>query len=461
MPSRRARFAACSPTLLALVLAGNIAAAPAASALPYSTMDGRKASDRDLAVEVERVVLANGMVALLARDAVARSVWVRASYRAGALYEPPGRSGLAHLVEHVFASGPTPDTDYQQVLEERRARHFNALTDAEEMAFDACVPPEELPAALWSVSDRVGAITPLVDAALVERHRRVVRQERLLRVNDAPYGLVDEQITRHLFLAPHPLRGGVAGVPAELQAATAEEVRAFANRLLVPANGLLVVAGAFDPQVVRELLAATVGRLPPGTPAADPAVPQVVHVEPESYPERVSRDPRVTMGWRIPNTSHDDALVLQLGSQILTLRTDFAFGMRVGAQVQQVGSDSLFLLSVQVPFPEEPAALQQDAVALLRQLTQRDVAFDTLLYANLALERLALFDLDSLAGRVAAISSVERLFAGKRSVAQEAGAHWRIEPVPIHHTARQLLGGPHVTVHARPVRPRPARREIE
>ena len=155
------------------------AALAVCAALPahaYSPSDGRRTSDKDLEVPVQRLVLPNGLVVLLAPDPAATGVWVRMSYRAGTLYEPPGRSGLAHLVEHVFFNGPTPETDYAAILDRRRARHFNALTNAEELAFDVLVPPEELPLALWCVADRTASVPPAIDAAMVERHRKIALQ---------------------------------------------------------------------------------------------------------------------------------------------------------------------------------------------------------------------------------------------------------------------------------------------
>src|SRR5205823_13881035 len=129
----------------------------------------------------------------------------------------------AHLVEHVMASGPTPGTDYLGMLERRRARYFNATTDFETMSFQAMVPAEELPLALWVNADRLGSLPPLIDDKEVERNRRVVLQERALRDVDAPYGLPRERLFDRLFAAPHRLHGSVIGVMDELERATAAD----------------------------------------------------------------------------------------------------------------------------------------------------------------------------------------------------------------------------------------------
>ena len=249
---------------------GKLVAACALAALAAGARAGvleqrRKTTPAQLAVSAQRSVLANGLVVILAPDPAASGVAVWMTFRAGAQRQPPGKSGLAHLAEHLLASGPTPDTDYAGMHELRRARHFNASTGLDAMDFEAVVPAEELPFALWAMADRLGTLAPRIDAKEVERNRRVVVQERAIRDVDAPYGLVGEQLFQRLYLAPHPLHGGVIGTPEELASVTADDVRRFVSEYVVPANGVLVIVGRFDPAVARDLVASTVGRRPAST----------------------------------------------------------------------------------------------------------------------------------------------------------------------------------------------------
>ncbi len=280
--------------------------------------EARKTTRQQLSVAVERFELANGLVVLLAPDPSFSSVAVWMTFRAGALYEPPGRSGLAHLVEHCMSSGPTAATNYADLLERRRARYFNATTSIDAMSFEAIVPAEELPAALWVAGDRLVAVPGLLDGPVVDRNRRVVQQERAIRSVDVPYGLIDEHLFRRLYAQPHPLHGGVIGAPAELAAATADDVRGFVSELLVPANGVLVVAGRFDPAVARSLVEEALGGLAPGRRARAPSTPPPPPALVDARQEALSRRPRVTMAWRLPNISHTDAAALELGAQLLT-----------------------------------------------------------------------------------------------------------------------------------------------
>ncbi len=444
--------------VLALALA---AAAPGAARAYYDAADYRKTTPRDLSLEVERLELPNGLVVLLAPDPSASSVLVWTSFRAGALYEPPGRSGLAHLVEHLMASGPTPDTDYDDLLERRRARAYNATTDFDEMRFLSVVPPEELPLALWIAADRLATLPGLLDPARVEQSRRVVLEERALRNVDAPYGLAREQLYSRLFARPHPLHGGVIGTPEELAAVTVDDVRAFVAERLVPANGILTVVGRFDPAVARRLVEEGLGRLPGGRRSAPPRLAPLTGELVEGSEERVSRAPRVTLAWRLQGLGREDAVALRLGAQLLSFLTDGAWGMRLGADLAEYGSEALFEVDLTVPYDEPPRVVQDDVEGFLRRLTHVEMPVELIRAANLALDRFALFELDTLEGRAEALTTVELRYGGKVSLGRWNALHWELERGVVRDTARTWLRAPKVVWHARPTRPKPARKERE
>jgi zinc protease len=401
-------------------------------------------------------------VVLLAPDASASGVAVWLTFRAGALHEPPGRSGLAHLVEHVLFAGPTPDAAYGELLEARRARHVNATTGFDALSFEVVVPAEELPLALWVAADRLASWLPRVDDDWVARNRKVVEQERALRDVDAPYGLVREHLFRRLYQAPHPLHGGVIGVPGELAAATAGDVRRFAGELLVPANGVLAVVGRFDPAVARRLAEDGLGRLPPGQRARPPATPAPPPELVDAREEPLARRPAVTLAWRLPQLWHGDAVALQLGAQLLTFLVDGAWGMDVSAHLAEYAGESLFTMELSVPYEETMRAVHDDADGLLRMLTHREMPADFLAAANLALDRAAMFELDTLEGRARTLTRIELIDGGRASVGDHLAWHWELEGGVLRDTARTwLTKNPRVVIHARPRRPFRARSERE
>ena len=426
-----------------------------AAALPAAALEGRKTTARDLSLDVIRFELPNGMIVLLAPDKTGSSVLVSTAFRAGTLYEPPGTSGMAHLVEHIMATGPTPDTDYAALLERRRARFFNAFTDFETMEFQAIVPADELPAALWVSADRLGAIPPLVDDKVVERNRKIVLQERAIRDVDAPYGIPREKLYLKLFACPHPLHGSVIGLVDELSSVTGADVRKFASTLLVPANGILTIVGRFDPDQARHWIEETLGRLPGGQRVPMPQFPPLQQSLVDTAEEIVSREPAVTLAWRFP-VPHDEAVTLALGAQLLSFMTDGAWGMRLGADLLENEAESTFMVSLVVPYDEPASAVQSDAEGFVRFLTRTVMPLELYLAANVQLDRIALFDLDTLAGRDQRLVRLERL-SRRVSVAEDAAQHWRIDPSAVRDLSRSILESPKVVLHARPTRPRPAR----
>jgi predicted Zn-dependent peptidase len=418
--------------------------------------EGRKTSVKDLAVAVQRVVLPNGLVVLLAPDATDAGVLVWMTFRAGTLYEPPRRSGLAHVVEHVMAAGVTPPTDYAALLERRRARYFNATTDMETMQFQTVVPPEELPLALWVAADRLGSLAPLVDDELVEHHRRVVLQERAVRDVDAPYGPMREQLFSTLFAEPHPLHGSVIGTVEELHEINGADVRAFVGSLLVPANAILTIVGRFDAQAALRLVEDGLGRLPAGQRAKPPLLVPLYRGKVAGAAEKIAREPAVTIGWRFA-IPHQQAVALGLGAQLLSFMTDGAWGMRLSAALQENEVESLFTLDLTVPYDEPASVVQSDADGFLRMLTRRQMSPDLVLAANVVLDRIALFDLDTLEGRAERLTRLERLVGARADVADDCAAHWWLDPAEIRAIADGFLDAPRVTMHARPIHPRAAR----
>src|SRR5688572_16758389 len=190
----------------------------------------RKSSARDLSLSIERLSLANGMVVLLVPDPTASSVWVETTFRAGTLYEGPGKSGLAHIVEHMLMLGSTADSDYVEMLESRGATDINAFTSPEEMYFQAALPPQHLPIGLWITADRIGHAARSLDQATLDRERRVIREERTERFVDVPFGAVEQVIASKIFEPPHPLHASVIGLPDEWASISLAEARAFASK---------------------------------------------------------------------------------------------------------------------------------------------------------------------------------------------------------------------------------------
>ncbi len=170
--------------------------------------------------------------------------------------------------------------------------------------------------------------------------------------------------------------------------------------------------------------------------------------------EVVSREPAVVLAWRFP-LPPDQSNSLRLGAQLLSFMLDGAWGMRLAAGLEQNEAESLFLVELVVPWDDPAGALQNDVEGFVRFLTLKQMPLDLLQAANLALDRLALFDLETLDGRSRRLTRLERLHLG--TVSNDCDAHWQLDPSVVRTVAQGFLESPRVMLHARPTRPRPAR----
>lgn len=441
--------------VLALLARVSEAGAP----LDKSTL--RKTTASDVMPRFERVVLPNGFVVLLGPDTTSFGVAVDVSFFAGTIFEPPGKSGLAHLVEHVLSVGPTPDTNYQQLLEARGAADFNAFTGPDLMTFHVALPSPELPLALWVATDRLATVPQLVDEAHLERSRRIVGEERAIRFDDVPYQPGVGALFQVMFPSPHPLHDMVIGSPTQLANVTVADVQRFAKTYLVPANGLVTITGNFDVAVARHWLDQTLGQLPPGTKAAAPRLPPREHARVVTTPEPRSRRPRVTFAWRFGELSYEVANALDVGAVLLQIYTDGLLGMSVDAGLDQFLGGSMFMVAVTLDHESSKQESYENAEALLRYLT-RATSQDDIFGATLLLkDRAMMATLDGPLGRAALLTRLEALLGDPDAYRHFCQRHWDLMPWDIPVITRKVLDQGRFILHSRPLNPRHQRQERE
>jgi zinc protease len=232
--------------------------------------------------------LANGLQVVLHEDhrtpIAAVSLW----YDVGSKDEAPGRSGVAHLFEHVMFQGSkhVAEDSYFRYLEAAGAIGINGTTDTDRTAYFETVPANRLELALWLESDRMGFLLHHVDAQTVAVQRDVIKNERRQSYENAPYGLVGEMIRAAVYPAEHPYHTTAIGRPEELDQATLAEVRTFFQTYYTPRNATLVIAGDIDKSAALALVQKYFGPIP----ASRPPPRRAVAIPP---PEGVTRATRL------------------------------------------------------------------------------------------------------------------------------------------------------------------------
>ncbi|HEY4441680.1 MAG TPA: pitrilysin family protein [Candidatus Elarobacter sp.] len=262
--------------------------------------------------------LANGLRAILVPDRRVPSVAINVAYRVGGKDDPPGRSGFAHLFEHLMFKGTSrtaPETIDR--LTEDVGGYNNAFTSEDITNYYEVVPSNHLERLLWAEADRLASLT--VNEANFVTEREVVIGEYDQRILAEPYGMLDELVNREAFRV-HPYRRGVIGSPEELNAAALADVVAFHATYYRPDNAILVVAGDLDPDETLRWVERYFGAIAtPSTP-----IPRVTVVEPPQTEERLytHHGPNVPLpaaeeAYHIPASSHPDAAPLDVLETLL------------------------------------------------------------------------------------------------------------------------------------------------
>jgi len=216
-------------------------------------------------VKYQKYSLPNGMTVILHEDKSLPVATVNIWYRVGAQDEPPGRSGFAHLFEHLMFMGTKRVAGNQfDVLMETGGGANNASTDLHRTNYYSWGPSKLLPTLLWLDADRLEDMGLEMTQEKLDKQRDVVRNELRQNVENAPYQKAAEAVFKLLYTPSHPYYFGVIGTHEDLEAANVTNVKDFFANFYVPSNASLVVAGDFDSDKIRPLVDSLFGSLPAG-----------------------------------------------------------------------------------------------------------------------------------------------------------------------------------------------------
>ena len=218
-----------------------------------------------LSIQFEHYTLPNGLDVILHRDDSLPMVAVNLWYRVGSKDEQPGRTGFAHLFEHIMFEGSKHhNRDFFEPLEKVGAR-INGSTTNDRTNYWTTAPSNTLELILWLESDRMGYLLDALDQERLDLQRDVVKNERRQSYENRPYGKAHLALETAIFPAPHPYNWPVIGSQEDLDAASLDDVRNFFKTYYVPSNASLAIAGDFDPDQTRGLIDEYFGSIPPGS----------------------------------------------------------------------------------------------------------------------------------------------------------------------------------------------------
>jgi len=217
-------------------------------------------------IPIEQFRLDNGLLVTLSRDTTAPIVAVNLWYHVGSANERPGRTGFAHLFEHMLFQGSEHgEANEHFELIQRAGGTLNGSTWLERTNYFETVPSNQLALALWLEADRMGALLPAMTQKKLDTQRDVVMNERRWSVDNQPYGTWWEKLPEIAFPEWHPFHHSLIGSMEHLTAASLDDVEQFFRTYYTPDNAVLSIAGDFEISDARQLVEQYFGPIPRGT----------------------------------------------------------------------------------------------------------------------------------------------------------------------------------------------------
>jgi zinc protease len=277
-----------------------------------------QAAVRPPKLQYQITTLANGLRVILSEDHSTPIVHVSVTYHVGSKNERTGRTGFAHLFEHMmFKGSKNVEPESHTSIVASVGGRSNAFTTEDETVFWQTLPAQYLPLALWLEADRMATLR--IDDEAFRREREVVKEERRMRVENQPYGRLSEIIFDHAFTT-HPYKHPTIGSMVDLEAASIADVREFHQTYYVPENATVTIVGDFEADQALQMVNQYLARVP----KAKRPVPRDLPKEPPQAKERraVVEEawplPAVVVAYHITYDGHPDAYPLHIAAKILS-----------------------------------------------------------------------------------------------------------------------------------------------
>lgn len=291
---------------------------------------GLLAQSTDVDIPFQKFVLNNGLTVMVHEDHKAPIVAVNLWYHVGSKNEKPGKTGFAHLFEHLmFGGSEHAPGRYIDAMEKIGATDLNGTTNSDRTNYFENVPTSALDQTLWRESDRMGFLLGSLDQKTLDLQRGVVQNEKRQGENQ-PYAVSFQLITQNTYFAGHPYSWTVIGEMADLNAASMDDVKEWFKTYYGPSNVVIVLAGDIDAKTAKEKVEKYFGGIPPGPPVAHQEVwvAKMTGTHRQRVQDRVPQA-RIYETWNVPQYGTADADYLDLVSDVLSVGKSSRFFKRL------------------------------------------------------------------------------------------------------------------------------------
>lgn len=426
--------------------------APLALAALLSAMTPTPQDDA-LHVPFFKTTLDNGLQVVIHEDHSDPVVAVYVSYHVGSGREEPGRSGFAHLFEHMLFQGSQHVGDDQHFkFVSEAGGNLNGTTNRDRTLYYETLPANQLELALWLEADRMGFLLPAVTQEKLDNQRDVVRNERRQNYENTPYAQGGAVLAAALFPAGHPYSWLTIGSHEDLEAASLEDVHAFFRRWYGPNNATLAIGGDVDREQALAWVQKYFGPIPRG-PAVEPPSPQPARLASETrlVLEDKVQLPQLELAW--PGTTHysgDDA-ALDMLAQVLSaskssvldraLTVERVLASQVSASNRSGELAGTFEISVRAAPGVDLDTLEHEVRRLLAELAEKGVDEGQLARLKTAYESSFVRRLETVAAKTGALAEYNTFLGDPGGFQRELEARLAVRPEEIRSVLRRYVVG--------------------
>ena len=421
----------------------------ALSLLMTSTVFAQK-GDKLPPIKYEEFKLKNGLRVIMHQDKSTPIVAVNLWYHVGSKNEVVGRTGFAHLFEHMmFQGSKNYNNDYFTPLQEAGA-NINGSTNPDRTNYYEVVPSNFLELALFMEADRMGGLLEAMTMEKLNNQRDVVKNERRQRYENAPYGTASEKISALIYPTDHPYNWTTIGSLADLSAASMDDVKDFFRQYYVPNNASLVLAGDFDPKQAKMWVEKYFGSIPGGKEIdrPNPKTPKMSGEMRKTYEDDV-RLPRVYMVWHtVPNGAADEP-ALDVLARILSSGRGSRFQKNL-VYDKEIAQDAsafhptgeiagTFRISSTARPGKNLADIEKEINAEIERIKNEPPTAEELERAYNAMEAQTVFGLQTVLGKADQLNS-NATFFGKADLFQKQLDDYRkVTPADVQRVAKNYL----------------------
>ncbi len=434
-PWETTRRLVCS-LLLALAAAPLAAQAPKAPDIPF-----------------EKFTLPNGLEVILHVDRSVPIVAVNTWYKVGSGDEKPGRTGFAHLFEHVMFMGSehVPVGKFDEWLEAAGVNN-NGSTTVDRTNYYETGPSNALPLMLWLDADRMGWLLPTMDTSKLDLQRDVVKNERRQSTDNVPYGRAYETLLPVMFPSTHPYSWPVIGSLTDLSAASLEDVKGFFRQYYAPNNASIAIAGDFHPDSAKAWVHKYFGNAPRNTAPVRPTVPAVRLVKDTVLvlEDRVQL-PRLYYAWHGTRAFSTDEAALDALASILaggkssrlyrTLVYEKQIAQDVGMNSSADKLDGMVLLTSTAKPGVHPRELAVEIDAAIRDVADQGITERELTRIKNGARAALLDGLSSVLGKADRLNYYNYFTGTPDFIAQDLARYEQLTVADVQRAAREFLVG--------------------